>query len=145
MAWRSKSWNDNPTKTAITNPQRSPVNSMSKMTLPSGYKWLVDRALVGYEPFTQLQPWHYLPLDQCFWASDRWPNVTDKRLLAFAKRQDCDDLACFIVGDRGGIQGIALIHGWTPSGYDFDREFTDFWAWLKYVVDEIANWVTSAE
>jgi hypothetical protein len=24
-----------------------------------------------------LQPWHYLPPDQCFWASDRLPGVTD--------------------------------------------------------------------
>ncbi|MCK4145036.1 hypothetical protein HI806_14535 [Ralstonia solanacearum] len=121
------------------------MNSLSGLVLPSGYRWLLDRALVGYEPFTQLQPWHYLPLEQCFWASDRWPGVTNKRLLAFAKRQDCDDLACFVAAGNNTIQGIALIHGWTASGYDFYQEFDDFWAWLKHVVDDIAGWVNAGE
>jgi hypothetical protein len=116
----------------------------SELILPSGYQWLLDRALVGYEPFTQLQPWHYLPPDQCFWASDRWPRVTDKRLWAFAKRQDCDDLACF-VAEGSIVQGIALIHGWTGNGYEMCREFNDFWAWLKHVVDDIADWVVAGE
>jgi hypothetical protein len=118
------------------------VNSLSELALPSGYQWLLDRALVGYEPFTQLQPWHYLPLQQTFWASDRWPGVTDKRLFVFAKRQDCDDLACFVVAADNTAQGVALIHGWTGNGYEISKEFSDFWAWLKQVVDDIADWVS---
>nr|CCA88484.1 hypothetical protein RALSY_30225 [Ralstonia syzygii R24] len=43
------------------------------------------------------------------------------------------------------IQGIALIHGWTASGYDFYQEFDDFWAWLKHVVDDMAGWVNAGE
>lgn len=121
------------------------MNSLSGVVLPAGYQWLVDRALVGHEPFTQMQPWHYLPQEQCFWASDRWPGVTDKRLLVFAKRQDCDDLACFIVSENNTVQGVALIHGWTVKGYDFCQEFNDFWAWLKHVVDDIASWVNAEE
>lgn len=121
------------------------MNSFLGLTVPSGYRWLLDRALIGYEPFTQLQPWHYLPLEQCFWASDRWPGVTDKRLFAYAKRQDCDDLACFIVAVDGTVKGIVLIHGWTGDGFEFCHEFPDFWAWLKHVVDDIDNWVGAGE
>ncbi|WP_367188819.1 hypothetical protein [Burkholderia sp. Ed8] len=121
------------------------MNILSGLAVPSGYKWLLEKALVGYEPFTQLQPWHYLPLEQCFWASDRWPGVTDKRLLAFAKRQDCDDLACFVVAADDSVQSIALIHGWTGSGYELCQEFPDFWAWLKHIVDDIADWVNAGE
>lgn len=121
------------------------MNSLSELVLPSGYRWLLDRGLVGYEAFTQLQPWHYLPLEQCFWASERWPGVTNKRLIVFSKRQDCDDLACFVVAEDNTVNGVALIHGWTGSGYDLCREFNDFWAWLKYVVDDIADWVSAGE
>lgn len=117
--------------------------SISNVTLPAGYRWLADRSLVGYEPFTQLQPWLYLPDDERFWASDRWPHVTDKRLFAFAKRQDCDDLACFVIDEDGTTYALALIHGWTTSGYDYVKEFADFWDWLKYVVDDVSRWVES--
>jgi hypothetical protein len=121
------------------------MSSMSELVLPPGYRWLLDRGLVGHAPFTQLQPWHYLPPDQCFWASDRWPGVTDKRLFAFAKRQDCDDLACFVAIGSHSVQGIALIHGWTGNGYDLCQEFDDFWVWLKHVVDDIADWIVAGE
>lgn len=121
------------------------MNSLSELVLPMGYRWLLDRGLVGYDAFTQLQPWHYLPLEQCFSASDRWPGVTDKRLIAFAKRQDCDDLACFVVADDNTVNGVALIRGWTGTGYDLCREFSDFWAWLKHVVDDIADWASAGE
>jgi hypothetical protein len=121
------------------------VNDLLGLTVPTGYHWLLDRALIGYEPFTQLQPWHYLPQEQCFWASDRCPGVTDKRLLAYAKRHDCDDLACFIVTEKDEVDGVALIHGWTGNGFELCEEFPDIWAWLKHVVDDIANWVNAGE
>ena len=109
---------------------------------PDGYQWLLDRGLVGFGPFTQLQPWHYIPNDQCFWATDKWKNISTKRLLAFARRQDCDDLACFVVGDGGLIEGISLIHGWTQAGFDVAQEFPGFWEWLKHVIEDIAEWVS---
>lgn len=121
------------------------MNSLSSLILPTGYRWLLDRNLVGYGAFTQLQPWNYLPPEQCFWASDRWPGVTDKRLFAFAKRQDRDDLACFVVACNNATQGIALINGWTESGYDLCQEFDDFWDWLKYVVDDMAGWANAED
>lgn len=120
------------------------MNSLLGLTVPAGYHWLIDRALIGYEPFTQLQPWHYLPMEHCFWASDRWPGITEKRLFTYAKRQDCDDLACFVVSEDGTVQGVVLIHGWTGSGFELHQEFPDFWAWLKYVVDDIASWVSAS-
>ena len=121
------------------------MNDLLGLNVPSGYHWLLTQALVGYEPFTQLQPWHYLPAEQSFWATDRWPGVTEKRLLAFAKRQDCDDLACFVVGTNGAVQGVALIHGWTANGFEICAEYPDFWAWLKHVVEDIADWVAAGD
>jgi hypothetical protein len=66
-------------------------------------------------------------------------------LLAFAKRQDCDDLACFVVGASGVVQGVALVHGWTANGFELCEEFPDFWAWMKHVMDDIAAWVTAGD
>ncbi|MBN7129618.1 hypothetical protein G0D91_29360 [Burkholderia multivorans] len=118
----------------------------SKMPImPVGYHWLIDQRIVGFEPFTQLQPWHYLPPEHGFWASDRWPGVTNKLLYAFAKRQDCDDLACVIVSSDNTVTGVALIHGWTDAGYEVCCEFASFWEWLKHVIDDVSEWASSGE
>lgn len=113
--------------------------------VPKGYTWLLERGLVSYEPFGSLQPWHYLDAASAFDASQRWPNgpVRD-RLIAFAKRQDTDDLACFRVRERE-VLGVALIHGWTPEGYALVTQYDSFWTWLKAVVDDVAAWAESAE
>ncbi|MCA8306858.1 hypothetical protein [Burkholderia seminalis] len=121
------------------------MTSSSAPIAPIGYQWLIDRKIFGFEPFAQLQPWHYLPPEDQFWASERWPGVTDKLLYAFAKRQDCDDLACFVVAADNSVKGIALIHGWTGSGYEVHREFVDFWEWMKRVIDDVAEWASVGE
>ncbi len=108
--------------------------------VPAGYEWLIDRRLVGFEPFTQLRPWFYVEPDKCFWATERWPGVTDKQLLVFARRQDCDDLACFVV-ENNQARGVALIQGWSGAGFVLVEEYPDFWAWLKTVVEDIGELV----
>ncbi|WP_152969170.1 hypothetical protein [Amantichitinum ursilacus] len=121
------------------------MSSLTESKLPPGYQWMSDRALVGFEPHTQLQPWHYLPAEQCFFATERWPGVSEKKLLAFARRQDCDDLACFIVDENGVVNGVALIHTWTPGGFELVAEFPDFWTWIKHVIDDIADWMSTSD
>jgi hypothetical protein len=108
--------------------------------VPKGYRWIIDRGLVGFEPFTGLQPWHYLDATSVFEANQRWPHgpIPD-RLVAFAKRQDNDDLACFRVQD-GRVVDIAVIHGWTSEGYTVVAEHLTFWDFLKLVVDDLAEW-----
>ena len=112
----------------------------STFNLPTGYQWLVDHGLVGFEPFTQLQPWYYLPDDQCFWTTERWPNANAKRLFVFARRQDNDDLACMNFDENEIVNGIILIQGWTKSGFDIVQEFPDFWLWRQQVIQDISVW-----
>jgi hypothetical protein len=108
--------------------------------VPRGYWWLLQRGLVGYDQFTALQPWHYLDRVSAFSVSERWPSVSGgSDLFAFARRQDCDDLACFKV-EAGSVAGIVIVHGWTAVGYEVVIEYQNFWEWLKSVVDDIAEW-----
>lgn len=116
----------------------------NNLNMPVGYQWLIDRGLVGFEPFTQLQPWHYLPREQCFWATERWPNVSTKRLFVFARRQDNDDLACFSFDEQKNVDGVVLIQGWTASGFDVVQEFSDFWLWVQQVIHDISEWAALA-
>jgi hypothetical protein len=108
---------------------------------PQGYRWLIERGLIGFVPFSSLQPWHYLRAEEVFDLSARWPDSSRKaRLVAFARRQDCDDLACFEVVSET-VTHIVLVHGWTPGGYEIVATFESFWEWLKSVMDDVADWV----
>ncbi len=107
-----------------------------------GYRWVVERGLVGWAPFTELQPWYFLPEEEMFDATERWPiGPSDAPLLVFARRQDCDDLACFRQG-VGNTSEVVEVEGWSQGGnsYDIIRLFPTFWEWLKSVIDDIADW-----
>lgn len=110
---------------------------------PAGYAWLLDRGWVGFEPFTGLQPWHYVEADSWFSVKERWPHgPSDRELVLFARRQDNDDLACFELG-REGVERVVVIHGWTSSGYDIGSVHASFWDWLKASIDDVAEWCAS--
>ncbi len=108
---------------------------------PRGYKWLLKRGLVGYYDSSPLEPWYYLERDEVFDVTDEWPHGPAKdRLVAFARRQDSDDVACFEVGPQGA-NSVVIIHGWTNAGYDIVAEYRTFWEWLRSVIDDIGEWV----
>jgi hypothetical protein len=116
------------------------IPNSGNLNLPSEYQWLIKRGLVGFEPFTQLQPWYYIPLEQCFWATDKWPNVSTKRLFVFARRQDNDDFACLAFDEKQEVKSVLLIHGWTASGFDIIQEYLTFWHWMQQVIQDISEW-----
>ncbi|MCB9858188.1 MAG: hypothetical protein H6818_21085 [Phycisphaerales bacterium] len=104
-----------------------------------GYAWLIRHGLVGFKPDTALTPWYFMPDEEQFDASVRWPAGSDMSpLLAFARRQDCDDIACFW-SNKTEPTAVIVIHGWTQSGYDIVAQHTDIWNWLKSAIDEIAD------
>jgi len=112
--------------------------------VPKGYSWLIERGLAGFAPSSALQPWYFLPDDQVFSVSDRWPKADEpaRQIIAFARRQDCDDLACFSLRPQGHVE-ILLVHGWTPDGYEVVGRFGSFWDWLRRVVSDIEEWVSA--
>ena len=117
--------------------------------LPPGYHWLAERGLAGFEPGTSLQPWYLLHEDDLFDVAARWPNGPLSNsalgpLVAFARRQDCDDIACCRLID--GNPRIYLIHGWTDAsvGYTIHARHADLWSWLKAVIDDVAEWAAGA-
>jgi len=126
--------------------------------MPSPYLWVVDRGLVGFDAFTTLQPWYFLKGPEIFDVMEKWPagpgNIVDATmqsyprpemsgLLAFARRQDCDDIACFELPSIETPR-VILIQGWTRSGeaYDLVASYSNFWDWMKSVIDDIAEWST---
>ena len=58
----------------------------------------------------------------------------ERRLIPFARRDDCDDLACFEIGKSGRVQ---LIHDFANSGWEQRKEFQDLWKWLEAAVGDM--------
>ena len=111
-------------------------------TVPAGYQWLIAQDLVGFAPNSKLQPWYFLDTLSVMNVTGKWPEVHYPKgnLIAFARRQDCDDLACFCVKDST-VKTIVLIHAWTGEGFIVLAEFSSFWDWLKAGIDDISSWV----
>jgi hypothetical protein len=63
-------------------------------TVPVGYKWLLEKNLIGFEPFSQMEPWYFMDDKEHFEISSIWPEgKLSNTLVAFTRRQDSDDIA----------------------------------------------------
>ena len=114
---------------------------MMKINFPKGYYWLLERNLISYETFGALQPWLYLPKEHQFNLNDKWGTIDCFNRIAFAKRQDNDELACFVYNLEGEVLGVDLLQGWTNDGFTILKSFNSFWEWLKHVIDDMAEWL----
>lgn len=63
--------------------------------------------------------------------SIRYPN---RNLIPFARRSDCDTIACFEVGAG---EKVFIIHDFSSSGFEQENEFENFKSWFLDVIAEM--------
>ena len=94
---------------------------------PAGLEKVADLGL------TDLDAWFILdaPFAESYCESmgKRYPA---RALVPFAKRCDCDDVACFEVDKP---QRVQVIHDFAEPGWEQRDEFPDFWSWFSSAVD----------
>ena len=99
-----------------------------KFKYPYGLERIVDLGL------TDLDLWFILEApfaeQYCLDLKKRYP---DRKLIPFAKRVDCDDVACFEVDKPKKVE---IIHDFADPGWEQRAEHPDFWAWFKEAIDE---------
>lgn len=61
----------------------------------------------------------------------RYPS---RKLIPFARRDDCDDIACFEVGKGNCVQ---IIHDFADEGFEQRKEYECFWDWFRDAIDEM--------
>ena len=59
-----------------------------------------------------------------------------RKLVPFAKRDDCDDLACFEIGKGGRV---FVIHDYADAGWEQRQEYDTFWEWYIAAISEKMN------
>ena len=57
-----------------------------------------------------------------------------RKLIPFARRDDCDDIACFEVGKENSVQ---IIHDFAGEGWEQRKEYKCFWGWFRDAMDEM--------
>lgn len=79
--------------------------------------------------------WYYIPLEQMetriAGVMKRYPN---RKLVPFARRADCDDIACFEIGKESKVQ---IIHDFASAGYEQRKEYEHFWDWFQDAINEM--------
>lgn len=58
------------------------------------------------------------------------------RLVPFAKRCDCDDVACFELEKPGKIE---IIHDFCSPGWEQRGEYDSFWDWFTEAIEEMIH------
>jgi hypothetical protein len=114
--------------------------------VPLPLRWLRAHGL------RSLTPWHLLELPEEgrtlraeFRKESAGGAQPERDLLPFARRQDNDDVAGFVVDGSGVTTKVITAHlTWTGGaerpGYPHVTRYPDIWAWLKAVIDETAAW-----
>ena len=114
--------------------------------VPAGYDWIVSHGLVGFTEFSALEPWYLLGAADIYSVQERWPKSRDPLLVAFARRQDNDDVACFeLDAAKRTVLGVRLIHADTAAGYDVLDWFGSFWDWFASAIRDVRESAEASE
>ncbi|EHM52649.1 hypothetical protein [Cardiobacterium valvarum] len=99
---------------------------------PASFKKIVKLNLVDFDV------WYLMDAEHAKLRYDglqkRYPN---RKLIPFARRGDCDDIACFEIGKGSKVQ---LIHDFASPGWEQRKEFNDFWEWIVYAINEMIEY-----
>ncbi len=109
---------------------------------PPEYVWLVQHRTLGFDCFTQLEPWHFCGVEEILPLSKRWPSAGLRReLLPFARDQRGDDIACFEFVE-GRVARICHIHYdlGPPVYVEFHKEYPTIWDWLRAALGDVKVW-----
>lgn len=98
---------------------------------PQGYIKLKELHLIDFEY------WYFIPdnqVDKRFMGmKERFPN---RKYIPFARRDDCDDIACF---ESGKGETVFIIHDYASNGYEERKRYNDIWEWVRDAIDELIN------
>ncbi len=56
-----------------------------------------------------------------------------RKVVPFAHRRDCDDVACFDVENKN----IIVIHDYASEGWEYVGNFDTFWQWFRSAIEDM--------
>jgi hypothetical protein len=114
---------------------------------PRGYVWAAKREIIGFQEFSQFEPWYFCAMEEIEPLHQRWEGFkAEFNFIPFARRQDCDELACFKLKGADFV-GISVIHYGLgpPLSWKIHEEYKTFWAWFCGIVKDVERWYESPD
>jgi hypothetical protein len=120
-------------------------------SLPLPLRWIRAHGLRA------LPPWHFIDVanEAPSFRREFQKEVSggarpERDFLPFARRQDNDDVAGFVVEagvvtDRVIAVHLTWIGGAERPGYPAIARYADVWEWLKSVIDDTAAWCSEED
>lgn len=106
--------------------------------LPSGFVY--PEAFLNFVSAAEidLAPWKILPAKkQVSLAQDLADRYPQRKLLPFAKRTDCDDVAAWELDKQ---DEVIILHDFADEGWELRERFDDFDGWLKRALSDKREW-----
>ena len=120
----------------MINQQDVPAEIRSKnFEIPKGYYRIYELGL------TNIRPWYFLDgqeFGKIYKGIQR--RYPQRVLLPFARRQDNDDVACFVVDSSDYTRGhVLIIHDYASSGTEVHNSFPSFWDWFRMAINDMMD------
>lgn len=85
-----------------------------------------------------LEPWRVMTADgQEKLTRELGQRYPDRQLIAFARRVDNDDCACFDLAEADGV--ISVVHDFASPGWEQRQKYEDIRAWLAAATVDFAD------
>jgi hypothetical protein len=98
---------------------------------PPEFKRVVELGLINFHP------WEILVDDRVFSRYEglkkRYPK---RKLIPFAQRRDCDDVACW---DLNNGNKPVIIHDYASVGFELVAQYDTFWDWFRDAMEDMID------
>ncbi len=110
---------------------------MLEFKLPNAYLWAIKQEIFEEKKPSAFSPW-YFTADRTFVGV-----INSNNFIEFARRQDNDDAAWMVIENDIVIKFVVGHYDYTPIERKLIiyREYPNFWEWLKFVIDDVAEFV----
>src|SRR5437870_953774 len=91
---------------------------------------------------TNLKPWYFIE-SSAIRANYSQINerFAERHVLPFARRGDCDDVACFVLEeDARSRSEVVVIHDYAAKGMEVVNRMPNFWDWFRSAVEDMIQW-----
>lgn len=96
---------------------------------PPEFLRLIDQGIVVFLPWKLLLDKEFS--DRLKGLAERYPK---RKLVPFARRIDCDDIACW---ERNEGEKVFIIHDFASPGYEARDIHPDFWSWFRSAIEDM--------
>ncbi|MBF0298342.1 MAG: hypothetical protein HQK51_06455 [Oligoflexia bacterium] len=106
---------------------------IGKEDIPSWFQYppqflrIIDQNLIDFDPW-----WILNAEDAKTWMNHLKKSYPNRELVPFAKRGDCDDIACW---QKGSGNKIIIIHNFASPGWEERKTYETFWDWLRFAIE----------